>query len=135
MHYKYDHQDAQQTAMQHKPSHQEQIKHIQFLCQIFLELFPQTEEDRKEAEGFKNYIHTSQMHNTRSLVGRGVARTEHSHPGGVALTRQNFPKHCITGGEERALSETGISGLPQGLPSWSDAGRGPMLGGDLDQTL
>jgi hypothetical protein len=60
-------------------------------CQIFLELFPQTEEDRKEAEGFKNYIHTSQMHNTRSLVGRGVARTEHPHPGGVALTRQNFP--------------------------------------------
>jgi len=75
------------------------------------------------------------MHNTCSLVGRGVARTEHPHPGDVALTRQNFPEHCITGGEECALLETGISRLPQGLPSWSDAGRGPMLGGDLDQTL
>jgi hypothetical protein len=134
MHYKYDHQDTQQTAMQHKPSHQEQIKHIQFILPNFPGIVS-TDKDRKVVEGFLNYIHTSQMHNTRSLVGRGVARTEHPHPGGVALTRQNFKKHCITGGEERALSETGISGLPQGLPSWSDAGRGPMLGGDLDQTL
>jgi hypothetical protein len=92
MHYKYDHQDAQQTAMQHKPSHQAQIKHIQFILPNFPGIVSTDRGRQKRSRGFfKLHTHQPNAQHTQS-GGQGCGEDWASAPGRCGSHKAKLPE-------------------------------------------